>query len=285
MPEEVRALGEDWQSLADQVPGLTPDLEKDFRFGHAVIRFGDGFRLGGSIKGGSSSIWTPVDEDAHQAYTAWSQHEAIPDVEDHKAFDELTELLEQNDIELRNIGNESQDGAYVEGRGYLYRSMVGILRQLPDDHLRRPHFSLLQIGGWGPDSAKASAYDDGRVLIYDFAIRGARRTFLGLFLHELGHANDAALTALQRGIIEEAHDIIAGANALIGLEFLLDAESRRVYQQFLVNEFIAELYVIYTVRGRRLREYIDNIKDEPVRGAWSTVYDLFRKTFGGMEYE
>ena len=55
----------------------------------------------------------------------------------------------------------------------------------------RPEFAALQIGGWGPDSAKASAYDRGAVLMYDFAIRGARRTFMGLFLHELGHAHEA----------------------------------------------------------------------------------------------
>jgi hypothetical protein len=287
MPEEVRALSHGWRSLVDEIPDLTTELEKDFRFGHSVVDFPGGYRLGGSIKGGSSTIWTPVTAHQYAAYQGWVEREGIPQEEDRPAYDALRRLLERHEIAFRNVGSsEAPDGEhYVPSRGYIYRALLGILKRLPRDHLIRPQFTRLQIGGWGPDSAKASAYADGAILLYDFAIRGARRTFLGLALHELGHAHEASLTQRQLNTLSLAHEVIAQAGALIGLEFLLDGESRKVYQQFLLSEFIAETYVVYVSQGERLRRYTSGQESPTVRGAWQSVYETFRKTFGGVEYE
>jgi hypothetical protein len=287
MPPAIRILEGPWTTLVGEVPGLTEDLERDFRFGQAVVQFAGGYRLGGSIKGGSSTIWSPVTEAEHKAYTAWQEREGIPQEEDREAFDALAKLLETYGIEFYNIGYRAstrQLGEYIASRGFLYRTIHETLEKLPWTHLARPEFARLQVGGWGPDSAKASAYDQGAVLIYEFAVRGASRTFAGLVLHEFGHVHETALAEGQREALIEAHRTIGRAYALVGLEFLLDGESRKIYQQFLVNEFVAETYVVYTSQGGFLRAFIDGQSDEEVKRAWQTVYGIFRATFQGTEY-
>jgi len=288
MPEEVRELGRPWASLVGKVPGLSAELERDFRFGQTVFPFAQGFRLGGSLKGGSSTMWRPAAESDYRAYLAWKAREGIPDhLEDMAAFEELAELLAANQVEFWNLGHlvaARRPAEYVPGRGWVYRAALVILRALPEEHLRRPQFAALQLGGWGPASAKASAYENGRVFIYDFALGGARRTLIGLFLHEMGHAHETALGAGQLNELARLHAPIAEGGALMGLEFLLDAESRKVYQQFLVSEFIAETYVAYTAAAPTLRELVAGTAG-PAGEAWRRAYGLYRDSFGGAEYD
>ena len=288
MPEEVRALGHPWESLAGSIPGLTPELERDFRFGQTVFPFAGGFRLGSSLKGGSSTMWRPAAESDQLAYAAWKELEGVPDeADDLGAFEELAELLASNQVEFWNLGHQTgsrRPAEHIPGRGWIYRTVLDILRDLPEEHLSRPQFSALQLGGWGPASAKASAYEQGRVFIYDFALGGARRTMIGLFLHEMGHAHEAALDARTTREIAGLHAPIAEDGELLGLEFLLDAESRKVYQQFLVNEFIAESYVAYTAAGALMRGMA---AETPGRSgpAWRRFYEIYRESFGGVEYD
>jgi len=288
MPDEARALGGPWTSLVGSVAGLTPELERDFRFGQTVFPFAGGFRLGGSLKGGSSTMWRPAAEGDYRAYLAWKACEGVPDsMEDMAAFEDLAELLAANQVEFWNLGHQvaaRRPAEYVPGRGWVYRTALAILRALPEEHLRRPEFAALQLGGWGPASAKASAYENGRVFIYDFALGGARRTLMGLFLHEMGHAHETAFTAGQTNELARLHAPIAEGGAFLGLEFLLDAESRKVYQQFLVSEFIAETYVAYTAAAATLRELVAGSAG-PAGEAWRRAYRLYRESFGGMEYD
>jgi len=288
MPEEARAMGQPWEPLAGKVPGLSAELERDFRFGQTVFAFASSFRVGGSLKGGSSTMWRPASEQDLQAYQAWKAREGVPDdVEDVPAFEELAELLAANQVELWNLGHKNasrRPAEYVPGRGWVYGMLIRILRALPEAHLARPEFAALQLGGWGPASAKASAYENGRVFVYDFALGGAQRTLVGLFIHELGHAHETALTPAQLRLLAELHGPIAEGGALFGLEFLLDAESRKVYQQFLVSEFIAESYVAYTAAGPSLREFIARQAGRAAE-AWRRVYGIYRETFAGIEYE
>ncbi len=157
---------------------------------------------------------------------------------------------------------------YLPKRGWTYRTALEVLLLLPKEHLQNPAFSALQLGGWGPASAKASAYEKGRVFIYDFALGGAKRTMAGLFLHEMGHAHEAGMSDEQLGELAALHSPIAETNALLGLEFLLDAESRKVYQQFLVTEFAAETYVAYAAAGNMLREHVASQQAGRVAAAW-----------------
>jgi hypothetical protein len=288
MPDEARALGGPWTSLVGNIPDLTPELERDFRFGQTVFPFAGGFRLGGSLKGGSSTMWRPAARSDHQAYGAWKEREGVPDNrEDLAAFEELAELLAANQVEFWNLGHQvaaRRPAEYVPGRGWVYRTALAILRALPEEHLRRPEFAALQLGGWGPASAKASAYENGRVFIYDFALGGARRTLIGLFLHEMGHAHETAFSAPEIDELSQLHRPIAEGGALLGLEFLLDGESRKVYQQFLVSEFIAETYVAYTAAAGTLRELVTGSTGS-AGAAWRRVYEIYRASFGGAEYD
>jgi hypothetical protein len=288
MPEEARCLGRPWEPLSGDIPELTADLERDFRFGQSVFPFGAGYRLGGSLKGGSSTMWRPAPEADFRAYQAWRVREGVPDsAEDIPAFEELAELLAANQVEFWNLGHRAtarRPADYVPGRGWIYRTVIDILRALPEAHLKRPEFGALQLGGWGPASAKASAYENGRVFIYDFALGGAKRTMVGLFLHEMGHAHEAALSRSTTAELSRLHSTVAESGQLLGLEFLLDAESRKVYQQFLVSEFIAETYVGYTGAAEMLRAFVAG---QPQRsaGAWRRIYEIYRESFGVVEYE
>lgn len=288
MPEDVRVLGRPWEPMAGRIPGLTPELERDFRFGQTVFPFGNGFRVGGSLKGGSSTMWRPAAEVDYRAYLAWKSTEGVPDNDDDVgAFEELAALLAASQTEFWNVGHQAgsrRPAEYVPGRGWVYRMCLAILKQLPEEHLGRPQFAALQLGGWGPASAKASAYEEGRVFIYDFALGGARRTLMGLFLHEMGHAHEAAFKASEIDELSRLHEPIAEGGALLGLEFLLDAESRKVYQQFLVSEFIAETYVAYTGAGNLLRELVAKTAGKPGE-SWRRAYEIYRESFGGVEYE
>jgi hypothetical protein len=289
MPEEVRCLGRSWTSLVGEIPGLTEELEFDFRLGQSAFPFADSYRLGGSLKGGSSTTWRPVGEEQYQAYQAWKQREGIPDQpEDIGAFEELAGVLAANQVEFWNLTSKfspSLPAEYLPHRGWIYRTVLEVLSCLPGNHVSSESFSALQLGGWGPAAAKASAYENGRVYIYDFALGGAKRTMAGLFLHEMGHACEAGMSPGRIARLAELHAPIADANALLGLEFLLDAESRKVYQQFLVTEFIAETYVAYSAAGPALREHVAAQTEPGLAEAWSEVYALFRDDFGGVEYD
>ncbi len=287
MPDEVRELARPWRTLVGVVPDLTEELEQEFRFGQQVIDFGGVYRLGGNIKGGSSSMWIPCSRHEWDAYCAWQRTDGIPESEDRAAYEALEAILAVAGVDLVN-GNyssrEQEEHRYSKGRGYVYAMMARMFDRLPRAHLSRGEFKVLQVGGWGPDCAKGSSYEDGTVSLYNFAVGGARRSFLGLFLHELGHVHESAMP---RGLFDDLSNrfsAIARAKAVVGVEYLLDAETRRTYQIRFFREFLAETYMIYTSQGTRLREFIAQQGGE-VRAVWDSVYDAFRSGFEGMEYE
>lgn len=247
--------------------------------------------MGGTLKGGSSSMWYPATREHYRAFKRWHGVEGVVEGRDDEALEGLAAFLAEHGIELctqRGGGVTSRrprdDPAPHPGYGPLYRDVHEILRQLPESHLRRESLRCLRLGGWGPDAAKASAYKEGVVHMYDFACRGARRTFLGLFLHELGHAHEVALdeeikNALHRDYLE----VLVEADAFFGVEFLVDVETRKLYQKFVFNEFLAETYMVYTACGARMRAEIEAMPEE-VRRAWRRVYGAFRDSFEGIEY-
>jgi hypothetical protein len=286
MPAEVRALARPWDRLGGTIPGLTEELEKEFRFGQSVITLDGKFRLGGNLKGGSSAMWIPSDRASFDAYSAWRRRDGIPKVKDRRAFNRLHKLLDAHGVALLNgswSGEEQRSKNFSEKRGYIYAVTHDILSSLPASHLSRGSFTALQLGGWGPDGAKASAYDDGRVMMYDFALNGARRTYLGLFLHEMGHAQEAAFDEAVRGRLREAFRAIARKSAVLGVDFLVDAQARRLYQLRVFEEFAAETHLVYVSQGTVLREFIAALTGE-VREAWENVYAVYRDDFEGVEY-
>lgn len=292
MPEDVRELRNEWPSLVDRVEHLTSELEQDFRFGQSVTKTDQGYVMGGTLKGGSSSMWYPATREQYHAYKRWRNLEGLYEARDDAAYCELQRVLEAHEVELvtrRKAGPRARKGRDAfphPGYGQLYAHMLAILPQLPPSHLRGSTLGRIQLGGWGPDAAKASAYlkDQATVLMYDFACRGARRTFLGLFLHELGHAYETSLSEAERDRLHAAYQVLVETDAFFGVEFLLDPDTRKLYQKFVFVEFLAETYMIYASCGAALRERIAALA-EPARGAWEAVYAAFREGFEGLEYE
>ncbi len=293
MPSEVRELRDAWASRIADVPHLTEELEKDFRFGQRISKTERGYLMGGTIKGGSSSMWYPSTKEEYGAYLRWRRIEGILEERDDDALIELQEILDASDVRLNTRGHQGRGNGANGSRenapppnprfGFIYRVARDVLRCLPPSHLDRPQLARLQLGGWGPDSAKASAFSNDAVLMYDFAIRGAKRTFIGLFLHELGHAHEHAMSRGTRAELFRLYRVLADADAFLGVEFLIDASTRRLYQKFVFNEFLAETYLIYTACGAELRAFIESL-ERPVRRAWEQVYTIFRATFDHLEY-
>lgn len=286
MPAEVRELADPWRSLVGTIPHLTHEIEREFRFGHSVIYFAGRYRFGGNIKAGSSCIWEPSTPEAYECYVRWCAQDGIPEREDREAFDRLLAFLQTRGIALVNgryPPYQQSERRYSPRLGWVYGQVLRVLQLLPDRHLSPPAFRELQLAGWGPDSAKASAYEDGVVMLYDFALEAARRTFYGLMLHELGHAHAAGLTTAPLARLQDAFRVIQKQRVVIGVEYLLDADTRRIYQLRFFEEFLAELHMIYTSQGTRLREFITGL-DGPARDAWRTVYQVFVESFDGIEY-
>jgi hypothetical protein len=286
MPPEVQQLRGEWPSQVERIPNLTEELEKDFRFGQRISKTDRGYFMGGPIKGGTSSMWYPSTKDEYKAYTHWKKVEGVVEGRDDEALERLLAILRPHEIALatkHKAQSRELDPEPFAGFGPLYHIVATVLEALPPHHLARPELERIQLGGWGPDGAKASAYHQGTVLMYDFAIRGARRTFEGLLLHELGHAHEQALTPRERDALFEAYKVLAAADAFMGVEFLLDSSTRILYQKFVFAEFLAETYMVYAACGARLRQFIREQAPD-VRAAWDEVYRLFREGFG-VEYE
>jgi hypothetical protein len=287
MPDEVRALRAPWPALAGEVPGLTRELEREFRFGQRVSATEKGFLLGGTMKGGSSSMWLPVGRDQFESFLRWRSIDGFVEGGDDGARDELIHFLAGCGIELagaRATATEADPAPFRRDLAQVYPLMLAILRELPREHLRRDVLRRIQLGGWGPDAAKASAYEAGTVHIYDFAVRGARRTFVGLVLHELGHAHEHSLAADHKEALRRAHATLARTACFYGIEYLLDSASRIAYQRLALEEFIAETYLAYTACGGALRAWIEGRAPEE-RAAWRSAYAVYADTFLGAEYE
>ncbi len=282
MPAEVQALRDPWPSLVGTIPHLTRDLEKRFRFGQRVSATSKGYFLGGAIKGGSSSVWVPTGPEVFDAYRGWRAREGFQARRPNGSLSRLSCLLGPSGIRLFDAKAEPI-GAEEAPLAEVYELCFAILSNLPGSHLRRDSLQTIQLGGWGPDSAKGSAYQNSKVAIYDFAMRGARRTFIGLFLHELGHAHEAVFSRGVRARLEAQYRVLAETNAFVGVEFLLDAASRRTYQRLAFSEFLAELYMVYAVCGARLRSHVEE-QTGAAAEAWRSVYATFRASFDDVEY-
>ena len=283
MPAEARELAHPWYSRVAEIPGLTSELEREFRFGQRVVMLDGTYRLGGTIKGGSSAMWVPASPELHVTYQRWARIEALPRVSRRVAYWRLVRLLRRHGIAIVN-GSPGATRTFSPKLGTVYRLTRIVLEALPTHHLDSPAFATLQISGWGPDSAKASAYENGRVMLYDFAVKGARRTFLGLLLHEVGHACEAVVPPRERLALQRLHGVLLEARAFLGVEFLCDPASRQFYQANSFAEFLAETYMIYASQGERLRRHIAALPGE-ARAAWEAVYTRYVAWFGGMEYK
>ncbi len=279
----VRELAEPWPSLVGVVPGLTRRLEREFRFGQRVVLLDGIYRMGGTIKGGSSAMWVPAGEALAQVYQQWAARHGMPRTRRHLAYWRLRRLCKAHGITVVN-GSPGATRTFSPRLGSVYTFACAVLRALPVQHLEHPAFARLQIGGWGPDSAKASAYENGTVMLYDFAVKGARRTFLGLLLHEIGHVLESSESPAECADWRRWHCDIASERAFVATEFLTSARSRVLYQSQAWEEFAAETYMVYVAAGTRLREHVA-AQHGRVREAWEQVYGRLMAWFDGIQYK
>src|SRR5437763_16719855 len=92
MPPEVRALRDRWPSQVARVPNLTEELEKDFRFGQVISKTDRGYFMGGTINGGTSSMWYPSSPEDFEAYAAWQEIEGVSEARDDLAYQRLASI-------------------------------------------------------------------------------------------------------------------------------------------------------------------------------------------------
>lgn len=286
MPDIVRALRHPWKSLRGEIPHLTPELEGAFRFGHRVHETQRGYLLGGNMKGGSSGVWRLCTEEEFLAYQLWRDREGLLESSSDEYFLLLSQLFEKGEVEF--LEGESSPFQIVPAEfspsgGEVYQLTYQVLSALPFSHIQRESLGSFQLGGWGPDSAKGSAYQDGKVIMYSFTLKGARRPYVALLLHELGHVHENSLSAPIREELQECYSTLSETQDFVGMEYLSDSQSRKTYQGFQFEEFLAETYLAYVAWGQDLIEYIEQFAP-PSQKAWKRVYRLYRETFDGVEY-
>ena len=278
-------MASDWEILSGRMPGLTPDLEFGFRFSQRVMRFRSGrYRIGGSMKGGGSELWTPTTEAASITYEAWRMAEAFQPTPDPDARRELVGLLSSAGVRFNEPGSPGSADRHQKKRGAVYRLTLDILRALPFEHLASDRLKGLSLGADPTGGADCSAYDNGEILMYSFALNGARRTYIGLLLHELGHPFFLSLSQSSVAALSNAHRTISDSRAFLAVEFLWEKGQRIINQELSLEEFVAELYMEYSACGSLLRSHIAGQKNSGVSAAWRTVYQIIKDGYGGREY-
>jgi hypothetical protein len=173
--------------------------------------------------------------------------------------------------------------------------VTAVSRALPAAHFGHDHFRILELGGWGHGSAKASEHSGSKVHLFTFATKGPRRNFAGLMLHEIGHAHYdriaasdpeavAAMGAAQRTILAHTKNATRASDLMpFAVDYLLGPDSRVQECVIDIREFAAEFYLLYVVRGQTL---IDAMRAMPAElsAAWLGMYGAMKRSFGGVEY-
>ncbi len=287
VPKSLVRLSKQWPTLVGRVHGLTDDLENMFRFGHNVDYdpYLQRYTLGGSAKGGDTIMRSPVTEEAYLTYLSWKSIECISpvgsDSESAASFRSLEEFLIEEGVELKK-----KEGLSISVRlGSAARFSEGLLRLLPRSFFGQNVLKSIFLGSSRHGAALGSAYEDGKVMIYSFLLRTAKKTFAGLFMHELGHAFQDILKSGGNGdmkTISEAHKIISHHNSFYGTSFWGDRQSRKQYQQN-YSEFIPEMFMVYVTQGDALRRHINHKEDPELREAYAAVYRIFKNKLG-VEY-
>jgi hypothetical protein len=282
-----RELSEPWHSYVGKIEGLTPELERDFRNGTTIEEMNDQLaeRIGKYVKfdfrtgaGLTFDMHSKVPESEFKIYQAWATKESAPKDEDPNAKKDLVNFLSKYKIKLW-----CEEGI----KDSHYRITKEILSVLPEHHLKSRHFNMLEFGGVSATSATCSEYHDKSVRMFPYALEGPVRNFVGLLLHESGHAFyhslEGCLSSEEMTKVDQAYRTIRRNSATLNVDYLKGPESRND-SLCQLDEFIAENYMIYVTQGERLRQHIASIKDKKVQDAWVNVYRTIRKGFCGIEY-
>ncbi len=286
IPGFLRELRTPW--LADVPPG---PLAGYVRFASVLTAREDRRTVVRYTSGGSGTIIEEsVDDPTYAALGELIGREYFDKKYQDEAREELAAFLAPREVDLLVSSKHVPRGAFEFARE--------ILELLPAGHLDHGSFRTLELGGWGHGAAKCSEYDDGTVQMFSFAVKGPRRNFAALLLHETAHAYFAELDAADpvalKGLFELHLEVVRGRPGSdffadtdlmpFAVDYLLGVQSRVSETLPDAREFAAEVYLLYVVRGLEMKDRIAELPPG-LRTPWEKVYEAYRGFFGGVEYE
>lgn len=161
-----------------------------------------------------------------------------------------------------------------------------IMELLPENHLRNSHFKELILGGWGGGAAKGSEYDKPTVHIFSFAIDGARRNFLCMLLHEIGHSFFSYITSESPSLKKRMELLFKNLDLShfrnLAIDFIFGKSSRLTQISSSASEFYAEFYLWYVVQGTRIKIFAESL-EQTQKDLIIEIYDIYKENFG-IEY-
>jgi len=245
--------------------------------------------------GGGTISGHPIDEETCKALEQLAKQEYFPKEYDVSAYRDLAEFLKAGgvDLSLERSHSFAKKEEYPElARKYIpkeaFQRTKEIYELLPEHHFGHEHFKELRLGGWGDGAAKCSEYEDPVVHMFEFAVKGARRNYAGLLLHETGHAHFEFLRNDRNRLGEDIYECFKELGGYRGIKpFVIDylgGIESRIYAIKTVDEFAAEVYLLYVARGTELKKVI-LLLPERLKKPWQKLYDTFKQSFDGIEYE
>jgi len=285
LPESLRCLREPWFP-----PEVSAHLQGYIRFATSISDRDGVLHACRYVSGGAGTIIEErVDAQTYRELKELIAREYLPSEYSDEAGDELRAFLSARGVELALGKRRIPAEVYT-----TTREAYGIL---PAEHLGHGHFRRLVLGGWGHGAARCSEFDDPDVHMFTFAVTGPRRNFAALLLHETGHACFARMAETDKGIADKLHGCLralrkrAPASMLdadtrvmpFAVDYLFGPASRVEEVITNVQEFAAEAYLRYVVRGVGLKDAIADM-EPALAEPWRTAYEIFKESFGGVEY-
>jgi hypothetical protein len=241
--------------------------------------------------GGETHFGTSVNKEVYDLYRLWKRHRGFPDPGQAGHSDPEVQRLERF---LRQHHVSLWIGDYVSPQQIRY--IHSFFEMLPAPLFDTKFLRFLQLGGERKDASKFDCYDPIKkeVALFQGLVRGPRRMLLGFLLHGLGHAIAEQLLLESGEEMQKCFDTLRDGrttrlvhtqgNVVYPLDWDL-AESRRMYLDSHVSEFIAEHVLIYRVAGPGLRKHIAAIPNSEQRDSYEWFYgNLRERVFEGEEF-
>jgi len=199
--------------LFDNIPGLTRNILQRFRgSGAQVIPFDDRYMLYDD-NWGMTMAGAPVEKEVYDAFLAWRALEGFKQTTDeavlNRKADEIKTFLSRF--------NKGFDGNRATSLQLLDLTFE-LLKNTPDSVLNNPELKALRLYTGRIGAARGSQYEDNEVRMFASACNAAKKDYLYLLAHELGHPiHDALESGHYKGndVLYESWKIIRQAKAFL----------------------------------------------------------------------
>jgi hypothetical protein len=243
--------------------------------------------------GADTHFGTPVRKEVYDLYKIWKRHRGFPDTGQAGHDDPETRRLERF-LGRHHILLQIGDDVSPQQIRYIH----SLFEMLPAPLFATKFLRSLRLGGERRDASKFDCYDKvaREVSLFSGLMLGPRRKLLGYLLHGLGYGIAEQFVLESNEEMQECFDILRNGraaqlvrdpgNVIYPLEWAPgSADSRRMYLESHVSEFIAEHVLIYRVEGSGLRAHIATISNSRQREAYLKFYHRLREhVFEGKEY-